>query len=187
MNSITVEILYENRISRLIISENDTWCELCDKINEHVLGDMEKSKITRHYDHEMYYVSYYSKRSGTTKLGRCSCKEMPYMQIDPTHLMHINFNLKAVRCCRCFIVPQYECMRCHNPTVVDDNKTPSMVHNLHCGHELFCRRCADIVISEKMNKCPKCQKELRLVHANGKCYKCQRFSHDSTCDFFMDT
>lgn len=105
---------------------------------------------------------------------RCYTEGKPIDQIDPTHFVSVNFALKNVRCCSCYIVPRNECMICHRSR--NDEPYGGLIHNLHCGHELFCRQCADHMNETHLANCPVCGLDnVKLTHGAGKCYKCHKF------------
>jgi hypothetical protein len=170
-----------DRTCRVItVTDDDTWCTLCDKINEQILNDPHKSVYTGHYDHEMYYLSYVPKNGSTRHVSRCSTDGKPFDQINPDHIVYVNMALKNVRCCPCFIIRRDQCLKCSS--FQTDDHHGGLVHNLYCGHELFCRQCADL--TGQLDQCPICcVNQFKLVHNVGKCYKCHQFVHTSTCEF----
>lgn len=181
--SIIVDILCDRKCCHVEVYEEDTWCTFCDKVSEIVLDDIHKSSITGHYNHEMYYLLYVSKTGSIGKIGKCSTVGSPYDMIDNTHIVKVMFALKAIRCCKCYVIHRDECISCHLSNLVRDERGSLLVHNLYCGHELFCRKCADEANEMHFDRCPICYTlDFRLVHGSGKCYKCHQFRHSPTCE-----
>jgi hypothetical protein len=174
--SHTIHVCFDHTYQSITVTHSDTWCTLCDQISECVLKDSHKSVYTGHYDHEMYYLSYVPQNGSLRHVGRCSTDGRPLDQIDPEYVVYVNLALKNVRCCPCFIVHKDECIHCGL------SETGGLIHNLYCGHELFCRVCADS--TDDLRQCPLCGiNKVKLVHNVGKCYKCHQFVHESTCEF----
>lgn len=181
--SIIINIWYDHKYCCINVSEEDTWCTFCDKVSEFVLDDTNKSSVTGHYDHEMYYLIYTSKTGSFSQIGKCNSSGSPYALIDNTHSVKVMFALKALRCCKCFVIQRDECISCRLPNLEQDESGSLLVHNSYCGHELFCRKCADKANEMRFDRCPICYaSDFKLVHGGGRCYKCHQFCHSQTCE-----
>jgi len=179
---VTITVHYDHIHQTITIAPKDTWISLFDTISEQVLNDTNKSPYTGHYDHEMYYLTYHPQIGTIQHCSRCYTEGNPFDQINPTHVVSVNFALKNTRCCRCFIVPRDDCIICHRSR--NDECSGDLVHNLYCGHELFCRQCADNANETHLIQCPICGLDnVKLANGFGKCYKCHKFAHNHSCDF----
>jgi len=174
----SITVYYENMSHTIEVTIEDNWVSLCDKINEQIFRDTNKSHDTGHYDHGMYYLTYQSILDSNSCISYC-CKEgKPIDQINFSHSVYVNFSFNNIKCCKCFIIPRDECVtrHCH--------KNTALVHNLYCGHELFCFQCADKFINTHINECPVCGlNKVKLVHEFGKCHKCHQFDCTHDCKF----
>ena len=163
----------------ITITNEDTWVSLLDKICEKAKNIYaNKSPYTGHYNHAMYYLIYYPPKINTgPRCGRCSTQGKPIEEIDPTHFVSINFAAQTFRCCECCLIPRSECIICRRLRT----KT-GFIHNLYCGHELFCLQCADLVNEKHLTHCPVCDMDNVQIVGAAKCYKCHKFVHSYLCE-----
>jgi len=163
----------------------DTTVEmLFDNISCH-LG---KTKyINGHYDHSGYCV-YLSKKSCDSGGGiwydanvfiglscRNECNNLYDLIND---VIYISFGTHS--CQHMTTYKNNTCIVCLRERVSGDK----LVVNLACGHELFCRKCADR-IPETLKNCPICHKEITQLWIPdcpySQCYECEQFVHKKNC------
>ena len=166
------------------IHYNTTFEKLYDKI-AHIMGRIKY--INGHYDHSGFLV--YLSIKIIDSSGGISYDFNPYKSFSChadcdnlydliNDVIFITFGTYS-----CTHMTTYEnnaCVICLRERVSGDK----LVVNKACGHELFCRECAEQT-SHSIKKCPICNVRITTLDipdcAYSQCYKCNKFVHDPNC------
>jgi hypothetical protein len=166
------------------ITKNMSILDVFDAVSE----CMNRQKyLNGHYDHSSMRI-YPSQKSYDSGGGvwfdpRVQCSfscgyemDNPYETIND--LIYVRFGPSP--CHHLTIYKNKTCIICLRELISGDG----LVINNSCGHELFCRQCADQALLT-ITKCPICNTHIDDPHIPdcpySLCYECNRFSHKNDC------